>query len=109
LRRGIENDLLPWCRRRKIPIMPYSPIDQGRLAKSASVKRIANRQDATASQIALAWVLRHSDVIAIPKGKNLDHVRENRGALEIRLSEEDLRELDRAFPPPSGKVPLEMI
>jgi len=108
-RRGIELNLLPWCRRRKIPIMAYSPIDHGRLTKSAAVKRIADRQDATPPQIALAWVLRQPDVIAIPKGSHFDHVRENRGALDIRLSEEDLRELDRAFPPPSRKTALQMI
>ena len=108
-RRGIEYDLLPWCRERKIPIMAYSPIEQARLTKSAVVKRIAIRNDATASQIAIAWVLRQPDVIAIPKASRRDHVRENRGALEIHLSDDDLRELDRAFPPPSRKIPLEVI
>jgi diketogulonate reductase-like aldo/keto reductase len=108
-RRGIEYDLLPWCRERKIPIMAYSPIEQGRLLKNAALERVAGRHDATPSQIAIAWVLRHPDVIAIPKASRLDHVRENRGALDIRLSDDDLREIDRAFPPPSRKIPLEVI
>ena len=108
-RRGIELNLLPWCRRRKIPIMAYSPIEQARLLKKRALARVAARQNATPAQIALAWVLRHPDVIAIPKASELDHVRENRGALEIRLTDADLADLDRAFPPPARPVPLEMI
>ena len=107
--RGIEFDLLPWCRDRNVAIMAYSPIDQARLAKHALVKRIADRIDATPAQIALAWVLRQPNVIAIPKSSHRDHVRDNRAALDIRLSDDDLRELDRAFPPPTRKVSLEMI
>jgi diketogulonate reductase-like aldo/keto reductase len=108
-RRGIEFDLLPWCQARAIPIMAYSPIEQGRLLGDRTLRRIADRQDATPAQIALAWVLRQPEVIAIPKASTIDHVRENRGALEIRLTADDLDELDRAFPPPSRKIPLEML
>jgi diketogulonate reductase-like aldo/keto reductase len=89
--------------------MAYSPIEQGRLPGDRTLRRIADRQDATPAQIALAWVLRQPGVIAIPKASTIDHVRENRGALEIRLTADDLDELDRAFPPPSRKIPLEMI
>jgi diketogulonate reductase-like aldo/keto reductase len=108
-RRGIEYDLLPWCEETAIAVMAYSPIEQGRLAKNRTLRKIAERQDATPAQIALAWVLRRPNVIAIPKASHIDHVRENRGALEIRLSSDDLDELDDAFPPPSRKIPLEII
>jgi len=108
-RRGIEWDLLPWCQTRAMPIMAYSPIEQGRLLGARALRRIADRQDATPAQIALAWVLRQPELIAIPKASTIDHVRENRGALEIRLTADDLNELDRAFPPPSRKIPLQMI
>lgn len=108
-RRGIEYDLLPWCRKRHIPIMAYSPIERGRLAKHATVKAIATRLDATSAQVALAWVLRQQGVVAIPKAAHMEHVRENRGALDIELSSEDMNELDEAFPPPTHKTPLEMI
>jgi len=81
MRRGIEYDLLPWCRARGIPIMAYSPLEQGKLAKHKTVKAIAERLDATASQVALAWVLRQPGVIAIPKAGHPEHVRENLGAL----------------------------
>jgi diketogulonate reductase-like aldo/keto reductase len=108
-RRGIEFDLLPWCQERKLPVMAYSPIEQGRLAGNDAVRRVAKRQDATPAQVALAWVLRQNGVIAIPKAASFEHVRENRGALEIRLSAADLDELDEAFPPPTEPVPLEMI
>jgi diketogulonate reductase-like aldo/keto reductase len=108
-RRGIEYDLLPWCRKRRIPIMAYSPLEQGRIATAATVNAIATRLDATAAQVALAWVLRQEGVVAIPKAAHVEHVRENRGALEIELSAGDLDELDQAFPPPTRKTPLEMI
>lgn len=107
-RRGIEFDLLPACRQRGIPVMAYSPVEQGALAGDARLVKIANRHDATPSQIALAWSLQDG-VIAIPKASEPGHVRENRAALDIRLSAEDLRELDRLFPPPTRKRPLEMI
>lgn len=108
-RRGIEYDLIPWCARRGIAVMAYSPVEQGRLLNHASLRRIAERYKATPAQVALAWVLRQPGMIAIPKAGKVDHVAENRHALELRLSEEDLAELDRAFPPPSGPRPLEMI
>jgi diketogulonate reductase-like aldo/keto reductase len=108
-RRGIEYDLLPWCRERRIPIMAYSPIEQGRVVDHPAVAAIADEQGATSAQVALAWVLRHPDVAAIPKAATREHVRENREALEVRLDADDLARLDEAFPPPARKRPLEMI
>jgi diketogulonate reductase-like aldo/keto reductase len=108
-RRGIEFDLLPWCRERGIPIMAYSPIEQGQLLRDRVVKRIAVRHGATPAQLCLAWVLRQQGVIAIPKAGTVEHVRENHGALELQLTDEDLRELDEAFPPPREPQPLEML
>jgi len=107
-RRGAEWDLLPWCRRHGIPAMAYSPIEQGRLLLDAKLRDVAKRHGATPAQIALAWVLR-SGAIAIPRARSEGHVRENRAALDIVLTEEDLADLDRAFPPPSAKRPLEAI
>ncbi len=108
-RRGIERGVLPWCRDRRVPLMAYSPIEQARLTKNATLERMAARIGATPSQIAIAWVLRQPDVIVIPKTSNLDHVRENRAALDLRLGDDDLQELDRAFPAPAKKVPLETL
>jgi diketogulonate reductase-like aldo/keto reductase len=108
-RRGIEYDLLPWCRARGIPIMAYSPVEQGRLLRNKALKRVADRLGATPAQVALAWVLRHPDVVAIPKTGNLEHLRQNRAALDLTLSAEDLSELDDAFPPPAKATSLEMI
>jgi diketogulonate reductase-like aldo/keto reductase len=109
MRRGIEHKLLPWCQARGIPIMAYSPVEQGRLLGNNALKRVADRLMATPAQVALAWVLRQTQVIAIPKAGDPEHVRENRGALELTLAPEDLAELDRAFPRPAKAVPLEMI
>jgi diketogulonate reductase-like aldo/keto reductase len=104
--RGIEFDLVPWCERRGIPIMAYSPIEQGRLLAHSAVGSVAARHQATPVQVALAWVLRKDNVCAIPQARQLAHVRENRAALDIRLSAADLAELDRAFSPPARKQPL---
>jgi diketogulonate reductase-like aldo/keto reductase len=108
-RRGIEAGLLPWCRERGIPIQAYSPIEQGRLLRDRALTAVAIRHRATPAQIALAWVLRHKDMMVIPKATTLEHVRENRAALDITLTEQDLGELNRAFPPPKGRRPLELL
>jgi diketogulonate reductase-like aldo/keto reductase len=108
-RRGIEYDLLPRCRARKVPVMAYSPVEQGRLLDRPMLKRVADRHGATPAQVALAWLLRHDDVIAIPKAATSAHVRENRAALDLRLAERDLADLDRAFPPPKAPRPLEIL
>jgi diketogulonate reductase-like aldo/keto reductase len=107
-RRGIEWDLLPWCRKQGMPPMAYTPIEQGRLLSDAALKSVAKRHGATPAQIALAWVMR-SGAIAIPRSKSAEHVRQNRGALDVTLTDEDIAELDRAFPPPKKKRSLEMI
>ncbi len=107
--RGIEYDLVPWSNERGIPLMAYSPVNQGSLGRERSLQAIADRHGATATQIALVWVLRRKGVIAIPKAVEPDHVRQNRAALDIELDEADLAELDRAFPPPRRKEPLAMI
>jgi len=108
-RRGAEHALLPWCRTRGIPVMAYSPLEQGKLAKHKTLQAIGERLNATPAQVALAWVLRQDGVLAIPKSGQLERVRENRAALDIQLAPEDLKELDKAFPPPGKKTPLEMI
>nr|WP_220182896.1 aldo/keto reductase [Sphaerisporangium album] len=106
-RRGIEWDLLPWCREYQIPIMAYSPIEQGELLGRPALRGVAERHEATPAQVALAWVLRHDNVNAIPKMGTPGHVYQNRAAVGIRLTENDLYVLDEAFPPPFHKVPLE--
>jgi diketogulonate reductase-like aldo/keto reductase len=108
-RRGIEFDLLPWCRNRDIPIMAYSPIEQGRLLGHPSLHTLAEAHGATPAQIALAWLLHQEGVIVIPKAGRLDHVEDNHRALDVTLSDDDLAVLDRTFPPPSGPTPLEML
>lgn len=108
-RRGIEFDLLPQAQARGLPLMAYSPIEQGRLTEYPEVQDIADRHGVTPAQVALAWVLRQEGVIAIPKAGTPEHVRENRAALELQLTAEDLEELDDMFPPPDGPESLEMI
>ena len=108
--REIEFDLLPWSHTNKIPIMAYSPVGHGgKLLRNAVLKKIAQSHDATPAQVALAWVLRQAEVIAIPKASNEAHVRDNAGSLKIKLTKEDLDNLDREFPPPESKKSLPML
>ena len=108
-RRSIEYDLVPACRKRRIPIMAYSPIEQGRLLRHAALKDIAARHDATPAQVALAWLLRQDGTIVIPKSADIARVRENRDSAGIQLDDADIAALDRAFPPPKAPRPLEML
>jgi diketogulonate reductase-like aldo/keto reductase len=108
-RRGIEFDLLPECRARKIPIMAYSPVEQGRILKDRTLVDIGKRHQATPAQVALAWAIRGGGVIAIPKAADESHVRDNRAAVDIKLSAQDLADIDRVFPPPRKARPLEML
>jgi diketogulonate reductase-like aldo/keto reductase len=108
-RRGIEHDLLAQSRAAGIPVMAYSPLDEGRLLRHPDLVRIAKAHQATVAQIALAFLIRNPGVIVIPKTGMPERVRENRGSVEIKLSTADLDLLDKAFPPPATKVPLEMI
>ena len=109
--REIEFDLLPLLTDHQSPItclvMAYSPVGHGRgLLENKALQRIAKRHDATSAQIALAWVLRQPGVIAIPKSSNEKHVRENARSTEIKMTKDDLAELDREFPPPKSKKRL---
>ena len=108
-RRASEWELLPWLRERRIPVMAYSPIEQGRLLRNSGLAKFAKRHGMTPAQAALAWVLANEDVIAIPKTAHRERLKENLGALEHRLTKEQLAELDRLFPPPKGPKPLEML
>jgi len=108
-RRGIEYDLMPWCEQHRIPLMAYSPLEQGRLMTDPAIGRIAAARRLTPAQVALAWVLRRDGLIAIPKASTPSHVEQNRAALDLHLTPDELALLDQAFPPPTRKMPLEMI
>ena len=112
--RGIEWHLLNWCRELGITIMAYTPLgNSGRRLRAilgnAALREVAERLQSTPAQVALAWLLRHDGVVAIPKASTIEHVRENRAALDLRLAAEDLSKLDEAFPPPRGKTPLALL
>ncbi len=108
-RRGPEFDLLPMLERSAIPAMAYSPVEQGDLPSTGALQTVAKRHGVSAYQVALAWVTRSPNVIAIPKASEIKHVRENRAAAELQLTSEDLNEIDAAYPPPSRKTRLAML
>jgi diketogulonate reductase-like aldo/keto reductase len=109
--RGIEYDLLPWCIQHGMPVMAYSPLghDVRRLLASPALKSVAARHGATPAQVAIAWGLRHPNVISIPKAASAEHVRENAGAASLVLTAEDLAAIDAAHRPPTRKAPLDLL
>jgi diketogulonate reductase-like aldo/keto reductase len=112
--RGVEWDLLPWCRERGIPVMAYTPLGNSgsrmrAILGNSALRTVAARHGATPAQIALAWLLRDEQIVAIPKAGTQEHVRENRSALDLSLTADDLRELDTAFPPPQRRTALAML
>ncbi len=109
MRRGIEWDLLPWCRTHNIPIMAYSPVEQGRLLHHQVLQELAQRRGITPATLAIAWLLHQDKVIVIPKSSSIEHVKQNRAALEQQLTVEELTALDTAFLPPSKRTALEML
>ena len=108
MRRGIELDLLPWCRTRGIPILACSPLEHGGLVADPALQRVAQRHGATPAQVGLAWLVGQPQVSAIARATSLDHVRENRGALDLHLTPEDYAELDRSSPPHIQLRPSEL-
>ncbi len=108
-RRGPEFDLLPLMRKKSIPLMAYSPLDQGRLLTKPALKKLAGEARCTPAQLALAWLMAQPGVVTIPKSASRERVKENFGALDVTLTPEIAAELDRAFPPPRSKQALEML
>jgi diketogulonate reductase-like aldo/keto reductase len=108
-RRGPEFDLLPYMRSHRMPAMAYSPVEQGRLKQHAGLQAVAQRHGVSQIQVALAWVLHQDGVIPIPKSGSRAHVEENAAALDLVFTSDDLSALDKAFPAPTRKKPLEMI
>lgn len=108
-RRGPEFSLLPWCQWHSVPLMAYSPIEQGRILNNHELIRIAKAYQATPAQLALAFLLEREGVIAIPKSASAARVEENRGATDLEITDEDWATLDAAFPPPTRKTALEML
>jgi len=112
--RGIEFDLLPWCRQQQMPVMAYCPLAQaGRLRddlfNSRAVQEVAHAHQATPAQVLLAWAIREQGLMAIPKASSADHVKENAAALALSLSAEAIALLDKAFPAPGRKTPLDVV
>ncbi|MGN6667773.1 MAG: aldo/keto reductase [Trinickia sp.] len=108
-RRGPEFDLLPWLKAHRMPAMAYSPVDHMRLPKRSVLDEIARERELSPVQVALAWVLAQPNVCAIPKAGSVEHVRANRQALDVVLSEQELAAIDGEFKPPRRKVPLDML
>ncbi len=111
--RGVEFELLPFMNEHGIPMMAYCPLAQAgrlkqKLLNSQVLKEVAEAHGATVMQILLAFTVLRDDVITIPKASSITHVSANRDAVEIRLTPEECGLLDREFPKPDRKMPLDM-
>lgn len=112
--RGIEYDLLPWCQQQQLPVMAYSPLAQaGRLRDGLishpALNGLAREKGVTVAQLLLAWIISHKGMMAIPKAGSIAHVKENAAALEVVLDENDIAVMEKAFPAPGRKTPLDMV
>jgi diketogulonate reductase-like aldo/keto reductase len=112
--RGIEFDLLPECQQRQMPVMAYCPLAQaGRLRQAlfadSTLVEIAQQKGISVAQLLLAWVIRKEGVMAIPKASSQAHVKENAAALHIRLDDDELARINKAFPPPQRKMALDVV
>ncbi len=108
-RRAAETGLFQLCRQHRIPLMAYSPLEQGRIPKSPALAKIAAAHKATPAQVMLAWVARHKDVMVIPKSTSTAHLTENIAAMDLVLSVDDLAQIETAFPAPKRETPLDML
>lgn len=111
--RGVEYALLPWMQQRYISLMAYCPLAQaGKLRRglldNPVVKAISESHNATPQQTLLAFLLNTPGVIPIPRTGHANHAQSNAGAADIHLSAEECKQLDRAFPPPTHKMPLDI-
>ncbi|ODV13250.1 MAG: aldo/keto reductase [Rubrivivax sp. SCN 70-15] len=107
--RGPEFSLLPWMRERQMPLMAYSPIDQGVLAADAALAAIAQPRGLTGAQVALAWITAQPGVLAIPKAGSVPHLQQNLAASGIELNPAERQAIEARFPRPRRKTPLAMI
>jgi diketogulonate reductase-like aldo/keto reductase len=101
--RGIERDLLPWCKQHGMPVMAYSPLggSGASLLRDPTLARIGAARGCSAAAVALAWTIRNGNVIAIPESGSAEHVKENAVALSLTLTPDELHALDAAHPPPN--------
>ncbi len=109
IHRGIEFDLLPWCREHGLPVMAYSPVAHGHLLRNPGLLHAARQHRVSPARLAIAWTLRLPGIIAIPKAADPAHVADNRAAAAVRFSRQEAAAMDRAFPPPTRKKPLAML
>ena len=109
-RRGIECELLPWCRASAHPDHGLFADRAGPAARTTTqLVASPRRHGMTPAQAALAWLLAQDDVIVIPKTSRPERLNENLAALDRALTPDELAELDRLFPPPQAGAPLEML
>ena len=98
--RSVEAELQGYCIEREIALMAYSPLDQGGILQDAVLEQIADRHGVTTATVAVAWTLRFTNIVSIPKATAPEHVRACAAARDLELTDDDLAAVDRTFPPP---------
>src|SRR5208283_1441768 len=111
--RAIEHSVIPWCEKRGVAVVAYSPFGHGHFPGPQTtggrvLKQIAAAHNATVRQIALRFLVRESSVFAIPKAASPEHAAENARAAEIQLTNDELAQIDEVFPlgSPPSRLPM---
>jgi diketogulonate reductase-like aldo/keto reductase len=110
--RGIEYALKPLMDAQQMPLMAYSPLGHGdtlrtNFAQNKTLNHIAQKHGATIHQVLLAWVISHNNMLAIPKASSERNMRLNLEAALLQLTTDDIVALERAYPAPTSKIPLD--
>ncbi|MGH9979997.1 MAG: aldo/keto reductase [Nitrososphaeraceae archaeon] len=112
--RGIERRLLPYCSKKRIAVVGYAPFGHGNFPSPPSregklLVEIGRRHNRTPKQVALNYLTRHPSTFTIPKTTITERVKENSGGVGWQLTEEEVNEIDHAFPVPPPRTPLGVI
>jgi diketogulonate reductase-like aldo/keto reductase len=101
--RAIEHRVIPWCEQHGVAVVAYSPFGHNDFPSPRSpggqlLAQIAAAHGASARQVALAFLTRQSQVFVIPKASSATHAADNAAAGDLALSEDELDQIDKAFP-----------
>ncbi|PCG18780.1 aldo/keto reductase [Brachyspira sp. G79] len=112
--RGVDYSLYPYMEERNIALMAYCPLAQAGclgmdILKNNTLLSVAKKHNAAPSQIALAFIMSFNNKIAIPKSSNKKHIIENIESQKIKLDDDDIALINKEFPKPNKKIPLDIV
>ncbi len=96
MNRGVEANLLPYCKEEKLSLIAYTPLAKGNIPESRIPRALLAKYGMTPAQLALNWVTRNEQVLAIPKSSNIKHMEENAGSVSIRFTRSEYESMTKA-------------